>query len=198
MKVRLYVEGGPIGYADGLRLFKNNFKQHLLKLEKAPNTLDVSPCGSTEQAIKDFARAAKERGTDWVLALLVDADAEVTTPTPAHYLASKLDAANVPHDVRKNIFLMVQCMESWFVTDKNAVEKCYGARAKIKLPANTNIEAVPKADVFAALNEAAKGTPAKRYHKVRDAVKILAVLQPGIVASRSSRAKELHDFLRDQ
>jgi hypothetical protein len=58
--VRIYVEGGPKGaHADGLRRFKNGFKQHLARLGPQLCTLDISPCGSTEETIRDFARALR-------------------------------------------------------------------------------------------------------------------------------------------
>lgn len=195
MKVRLYVEGGPKGHADGLRQFKNSFKQHLMRLSPRLSTLDVSPCGSTEETIRDYVRAVREVKPGSAVALLVDADDFVAANAPAKHLEGKLNSAKVPKDARANIFLMVQCMESWFVTDFNALESCFGAKAKIKLPAHTDIEAVPKKDVFAALDDAARGTPTRRYLKIRDGAKILAELNPKTVAQRSRHARDLYEFL---
>ena len=198
MRVRIYVEGGPKGtHADGLRRFKNGFKQHLARLDPRLNTLDVSPCGSTEETIRDFARAVREHKLDCIVALLVDADAPVTAQTPAIHLQSKLDSARVPPDARGNIFLMVQCMEAWLVTDAAALEKCFGSKLRTDaLPKNPDIEAVSKRDVFAALDAAVKLTSAERYHKVKHGAKILANLNPGLVGNRSRHAKSLHVFLR--
>ena len=197
MKVRLYVEGGPKGaHADGLRRFKNGFKQHLVRLDPKLNTLDVSPCGSTEDTIRDYARAVREPASDCIIALLVDADAQVTVDTPAKHIAAKLDSAKVAGDARTNIFLMVQCMEAWLVTDLAALEKCYGAKVRdIRFPLNPDIEAVSMKDILAALDLAAKDTPTKHYHKIRDGAKLLAELRPDTVASRSKHAHNLHEFL---
>lgn len=199
MRVRIYVEGGPKGtHADGLRRFKNGFKQHLVRLDPRLNTLDVSPCGSTEETIRDFARAVREHRPNCILALLVDADAPVTAQTPAIHLQSKLDSARVPPDARGNIFLMVQCMEAWLVIDLPALEECFGSKLRAGvLPSNPDIEAVSKRDVLAALDAAVRPTPAGRYRKVEHGAKILASLNPDRVGDRSRHAKNLHVFLRN-
>lgn len=200
MKVRIYVEGGPKGtHADGLRRFKNSFKQHLARLHPLLNTLDVSPCGSTEETIRDYARAARENKPDCIVALLVDADAPVSANnSPAMHLQAKLDFQGIPQNARANIFLMVQCMEAWLVTDAAALEECFGRKVRAsELPQNPNVEAVPKKDVLAALDSAIRQTPAGRYHKVRHGAEILGVLNPERVGQRSRHARDLHAFLRN-
>jgi hypothetical protein len=198
VKVRLYVEGGPKGvHADGLRRFKNGFKQHLARLDPRLNNLDVSPCGSTVETIRDFARAARECGDDCMVALLVDSDAPVEAESPARHLEGKLNAAQVPQDGRANVFLMVQCMEAWLVTDRIALEKCYGRNVReVRLPSVPNIETIAGRDLISILDDMAKSTATHKYHKVRDAARILAELNPDVVARRSRHAKDLHQFLR--
>ena len=197
MKVRIYVEGGPKScHADGLRRFKNGFKQHLARLDPRLNTLDVSPCGSTEDAIRDFAHAVREHKLDCIIALLVDSDAPVTAETPARHLQTRLDSAKIPPHARENVFLMVQCMEAWLVTDVAALEKCFGKNLKASaLPHNPNIEAVSKKDVLDALASAVKPTLKGPYHKVQHGAEILAVLDPEQVGQRSGHAHDLHAFL---
>ena len=199
MRVRIYVEGGPKGtHADGLRRFKNGFKQHLARLDPRLHILDVSPCGSTEETIRDFARALREQRSDFIVALLVDSDAPVTADDPAIHLQTKLDSAKVPQNGRTNIFMMVQCMEAWLVTDRTALEKCFGEKLRASaLPTNPDIEAVSKTDVLAALDAAVKPTPTGRYHKVEHGAKILANVNPDRVGDRSWHAKNLHTFLRN-
>lgn len=199
MKVRLYVEGGPKGtHANGLRLFRNSFKQHLMKLDPKLRAMDVSPCGSTEETIRDYSRAIRENRGDAIESMLVDSDTPVTTNSPAEHLRTKLESANVPKEGRANVFMMVQCMESWFVTDAAALKMCFGNELREKsLPANIDIEAVPKTSVLADLNTAVQTTPAGSYHKIRHGAKILSELKPDTVAKRSRHARELHTFLCD-
>ncbi len=150
MNVRLYVEGSPKGmHANGLRLFRNGFKQHLMKLDPRLKAMEVSPCGSTEETIRDYARAVRENRADFVPSLLVDSDTPVNANSPSDHLRTKLDSAKVQRDARENIFLMVQCMESWFVTDPIALKACFGGQFRENaLPPSQDIEAVPKKDVL--------------------------------------------------
>jgi len=198
VKVRIYVEGGPKGTnADGLRRFKNGFKQHFLKLDPHLNSLDVSPCGSTDDTIRDYARAVGEHEQNRIVALLVDSETLVSAETPAKHLKTRLDSANIPPNERENIFLMVQCMEAWLVTDVDALEKCFGKKLKAgALPQNPNIESVPKRDVLSKLAIAIKATPSAPYHKIDHGAKILAELNPDRVGKRSANARNLHSFLR--
>jgi len=199
VKVRLYVEGGPKGaHADGLRSFRNGFKEHLVRLDSRLHTLEVSPCGSTDETIRDYAHALRENRPDCIVVLLVDSDAPVTAPTPAKHLQAKLDSAKVPASARENLFLMVQCMEAWLVTDADALEKCFGKKLNRKaLPPSPDIEVVSKKDVLDALASAVKQTPSGTYHKIQHGAKILAELKPDLVGKRSAHARELHSFLRD-
>jgi hypothetical protein len=199
VKIRLYVEGGPKGtHANGLRSFRNNFKQHLIKLDPRLSVMDVSPCGSTVETLRDYARAIHESNGGIAVSALVDSDTAVNANSPAAHLQPKLDSAKVPTDARVNIFLMVQCMESWFVCDEAALRKCFGNQLRTNvLPPNQNIEAVAKKDVLESLEKAAKPTPAGRYHKVQHGVKILENLNPDVVAQRSKHARDLYSFLRN-
>ena len=160
MRLRIYIEGGSKGsHADGLRAFKNGFKQHLVRLSPMLKALEVSPCGSTDETIRDFARAVREDEKDCIVALLADADASVAeNSSPALHLQTKLDSGKVPQKARVNVFLMVQCMESWLVTDTAAIKKCFGEKTRTgDLPKHPDIEAVAKQDILAALAAGADG-----------------------------------------
>ena len=198
MKVRLYVEGGPIGVdADGLRSFRTAFKQHFEKLDPGLKALEVVMRGSTDQTIKAYTEAVRQFAAEYTVALLVDSDSAVTANTPALHLRPWLDSAHVPADARRNLFLMVQCMEAWLVTDPEAFKKCFGNRVRLNvLPPNPDIEAVPKRDVFAAIEGAIRQTPAGRYLKVQHGSKLIAALNPDRVSSRSRHARDLYSFLR--
>ena len=197
MKVRIYVEGGPKGAdADGVRAFRNAFKQHFQQLDPELKSLDVISYGSTDQTVKGYAEGVRQFSESCSVALLVDADAPVTAGTPAMHLQTKLDSAKVPQNARANIFLMVQCMESWLVTDVAAIQNCFGNKLRANaLPSHSDIEAVSKKDVLAALDAAIKPTPTGRYQKVKHGARILEKLNPKRVSDRSSHAKSLYEYL---
>lgn len=198
MKVRIYVEGGPKGAdADGVRNFRRSFKKYFQRLDQSLKTIDVISYGSTEQTIKSYAEGVRRFSSGCALALLVDSDTTVIADSPATHLQSKLDSARVPQNARANIFLMVQCMEAWLVTDASVLQECFGNKLRASaLPANRDIEAVSKKDIFDALDAAVKPTPTARYDKVKHGARILATLHPDRVGDRSRHAKSLHEFLR--
>ncbi|HTX77189.1 MAG TPA: DUF4276 family protein, partial [Terracidiphilus sp.] len=147
--------------------------------------------------IKSYAEGFRQYVGERNLALLVDSDGPVTAASCADHLRSKLDSANVPAYARVNLFLMVQCMESWFVADFAALQACFGNKLRQNaLPRNPDVEAISVKDILAALHEAIRQTPTSKYHKVRHGTRILAELNPAQVAARSRHAGELHDFLR--
>lgn len=198
MKVQIYVEGGPLrADAEGLRNFRKAFKQHFERLDPRLRSLEVIARGSTDQTITAYSKGILQNSSGNTIALLVDSDAPVTAKTPAAHLQSKLDAASVPPPARSNVFLMVQCMESWFITDTAALQHCFGREVRLsQLPQHQDIEAVLKNSIISALEAAVKSTPSKRYHKVHHGSRILGVLDPVKVALRSRHARDLHEFLR--
>lgn len=197
MKVRLYVEGGAAGAdTERARRFRIAMKRHFERLDPRLKTMEIVTSGSTDKAIGDFVKALNNPKNQSHVALLVDADAEVTAPKPALHLSQKLDSGGVPQSARSDVFLMVQCMEAWLVCDGTALEKCFGSQSKsFHFPQHTNIEAVPKKDIFDSLKRAAKATKKRDYHKIEDAARILTELRPDLVAKRSKHARELHEFL---
>jgi hypothetical protein len=199
VRVRLYVEGGPRGAnAEGLREIRKAFKQHFERIDSRLASMEVVAKGSTDQTIKGYVEGVRQFSSESAVALLVDSETPVSVGDAAKHLEAKLDSRNVPTAARKNIFLMVQCFEAWLVTDAAVLEKCFGNKLRSNaLPKNPDVEAVPKADIFVALRDAIKPTPAKRYNKVRHGAQILAVLSPVRVGERASHARDLHRFLQN-
>jgi len=96
--------------------------------------------------------------------------------------------------------LMVQCMEAWFMADREAVVKYFGKRVKTSDfpdPVNNDIERIPKAKIAAALGKAARkvrkarGTEKQGYDKVEDGFSLLAVIDPEKVRKASKHAERL-------
>ncbi len=198
MRVRLYVEGGPVGVdSDALRAFRSAFKNHLVRLDPRLKNMEVIARGSVHTTVKSYAEGFRQYAGERNLALLVDSDGPVTAASCAEHLRSKLDSAHVPAEARVNLFLMVQCMESWFVADFVALQACFGNKLRQNaLPRNLNVEAISVKDVLAALHESLRQSPTAKYRKVQHGTRILAELNPAQVAGKSRHARELHEFLR--
>ena len=67
----------------------------------------------------------------------------------------------------RQCFLMMECMETWVIADKDTIAKYYGANFLMNaLPKNANLESVPKLTVADALKRATKPTQKGEYKKV--------------------------------
>ena len=85
----------------------------------------------------------------------------------------------------ERVHLMVQSMETWIVADPDAVQRFYGQSFLANaLSRRQNLEQEPKADLFRQLEHATRPTQKGRYHKIRHASGLLAVLDPSRIALR--------------
>jgi len=196
VSVRIYVEGGG-DQALILRLCRSGFARFFAKCVGAGKQPKVIACGGRQQAFNDFCTALKQHTSDTVL-LLVDAEGEVTDSKCWDHLKGRDNWVRPDTAKENSVFLMVQCMESWFLADKQVLVAYYGQGFLINaLPKSNNVESVSKTDVAAKLEHACKPTKKGCYHKTQHSFDILASLDPEKVASGSAHAKELIDFLRE-
>ena len=93
--------------------------------------------------------------------------------------------------------LMVQCMESWFLADREIVAEYFGRGFHdSSLARNPRVEQVPKADVLRSLERATRNTKKKGYSKGAHAFQVLARLDPEKIENASPWAKRFFDHLR--
>lgn len=97
------------------------------------------------------------------------------------------------------IFWMVELMESWFLADREAVERYYNdARfQESSLPPNPQVEKIPKKDVLDGLKEATRSTQKGRYNKTRHAPGILKTINRDKVTGSVPQCRRLFDLLND-
>ncbi|WP_221620364.1 MULTISPECIES: DUF4276 family protein [unclassified Desulfovibrio] len=136
--------------------------------------------------------------------LLVDSedsvDAENTQKPWLHLAARTEDRWSQPEGAtHEQCHLMVVCMESWFLADRQALEKFFGQRFKASaLPApDRAIEGISKQQVHDALAKATSHCKTKApYGKGEHSFKLLAMLNPGNVTSASAWAQRLVEGLQ--
>ena len=102
------------------------------------------------------------------------------------------------------VHLMVQCMEAWFMADREAVVEHFDKGLKTDdLPSRVDgdIERISKATITAALEKAARkvgkarGTEKRAYHKVEDGFSLLERVAPEKVCKASKHAHRLREIL---
>jgi hypothetical protein len=197
---KLFVEGG--GDSDVLRTAcRKGFTEFLKKTGVAGQMPRVVSCGSRKEAYDDFcvALSAGERAF-----LLVDSEDLVNSEhaqKPWQHLAVRPgDQWTQPTgSTDEQCHLMVACMESWFLADRQVLTSFFGQGFNGNaLPAPTRaIESITKQQVYDALSKATSRCKTKApYGKGEHSFKLLVLLNPDVVSSASPWAKRFIDELK--
>jgi len=188
VKVRLYVEGGG-SHDQTQRICRQSFHVFLGKVLGDRSKPKIVASGSRDVAYKDFRRSLNDE--DVVSLLLVDSEDPVQVgKTVAAHLLQRDGWKELPDG---QVHLMVQCMEAWFLADKEALQDYYGPEFKAgSLPTNPKIEGIAKHDVIDGLRAA---TRENEYHKTKHAFDILQCIDPAKVKEASPFAKSFFEAL---
>jgi len=90
------------------------------------------------------------------------------------------------HATDDHLYLMVQCMEAWFLADREAMRRFFDQGfQESALPAPTApIESVGKEDLYARLKKATRDTKTKgAYGKGAHSFRLLATLDPKLISA---------------
>jgi hypothetical protein len=199
--VKCYVEGG--GDSHTLKIAcRAGFSLFLSKAGLKGRMPRIVACGSRQNAYDSFCTAINS-GEDALL--LVDSESsvaenyqqgEATGWQPWHHLQNRQgDQWEKPDNAtEKDCHLMTQCMEAWFLADREALEDFFGQGFNGKaLPAEENrIESIGKEQICQALTNATKNCKTKaRYDKGKHSFKLLEMIEPDKVITASPWAKRL-------
>jgi len=197
-EIRIYVEGG--GYQrsgkaairEGLSKFLSGVRE---KARAHRVRWNIVACGSARNTVEDYQNALK-RHRDAINFLLVDSDGPVALPAVEHLQTNGgFDVSGMPPGL---VHLMVQVMEAWILSDRDALERFYGDGFNATaLPRRENMEEVEKQDVYRALTAATRHTQKGEYHKIQHGPRILAMLDAGKVRQRATHCNRLFDTLED-
>jgi hypothetical protein len=206
--VKLYVEGG--GDASSSKTAcRNGFSEFLKKAGMRGMMPRIVACGSRRDAYDSFCTAVKN-GED--AALLVDSEAPVdgrhqtgtsdTWQPWAHLVEQEGESWAKPQTSEDTqCQLMVQCMENWFLADKEVLSSFFGQGFNNhKLPKTPNgAEVIAKQKVHKCLSEATANCKTKdRYGKAKHSFKILALISPDKVTGQSPWALRFVEKLKSR
>jgi hypothetical protein len=189
VSVCLYVEGGgPNRSGPSAIACRKAFHVFLEKVFGDKPRPRIIASGSRDKAYDDFSKALDD--PDSFAVLLVDSEDPVTSGrTAAEHLRHREKHWTIPDE---QVHLMVQCMEAWFLADKDALARYYGDGFKASaLPGNLKIEEIPKLDVMSGLAAATKATNKGSYHKTRHGFDLPERIDPFLVTRASPHADAL-------
>ena len=195
MTAMLYIEGGGDRSKSQAARFREGWNRFFEKAEVGRRVRIVRGGGRT-QTFNRFLAAVLHPRAGTVPILLVDSESAVRDAHSVWQHLKERDGWDRPGGGRDDqAFLMVQCMETWFLADREALRRYFGACfRKKKLKEWPQLEAVPKATILTALEQATKQCP-KRYEKGKASFELLAKIDPGRVAQACPHAKDLIDRL---
>jgi hypothetical protein len=196
VSVRVYVEGaGDYKHTDNATACRRGFQELFEKLGLPERRLKLIACGSRLQTFNDFRKAVRQHPDDFVI-LLVDSEGAVEVPGAWAHLHVRDDWQRPAGTIEDQAHLMVQCMEAWFLADREALAEFYGQGFLAgSLPGQPNIEQIPNRSLLPGLKHASKQTSKGPYDKTRHAFALLALIDPQKLRAASPHAGRLFDVL---
>ena len=191
-EIRIFIEGGG-DRSDTKAAVREGFNKFLEPLRRLARERGIGwnlvACGSREVTFDRFKTSSRDNLNKCCI-LLVDAEAPVTR-SPWMHLKER-DGWTMAGSTDEQCHLMVHSMESWLLADPMALAEFYGQGFRLKaLPGTTDVEAVTKEKVAAALAHATKETQKGRYHKIRHGPDLLGRLDPARVRQRAKHCDRL-------
>ncbi|MBN1510158.1 MAG: DUF4276 family protein [Sedimentisphaerales bacterium] len=196
--VKVYVEGG--GEGDALRTeCRRGFRKLIENAGFKGRMPGIVACGRRRDAYEDFCTAVENAAQGEFPLLLVDSEAPVSS-APWDHLKTRDGWDRPAQAVDGQAHLMVQCMEAWFLADRDALTKFFGQGFRSKaLPQNREVEEISKEDLSQGMERATRDTHTKgAYEKGKHSFKLLATLDPSKVQSASEHARRFFDTLRSK
>ena len=195
VSVRVYVEGG--GDARSTKdACREAFRELFKKIVPSGSAPKVIASGRRLKAFLNFCDALRDY-PDQKIMLLVDSESPVTTGVWDHLRSRPEDGWDKPPNASEDqAHLMVQCMEAWFLADKDLLREHYGQHfGTSALPAQPNVELITKTDMEARLKQATRRTTKGPYQKSSHAFALLALVDPAKVRAASAHAALFFDTL---
>ena len=200
VRIKVFVEGG--GDSGALRSkCRMGFREFFKKAGLDGKALSIRSCGGRKAAYDKFCTAIANGQSDELPILLVDSEDPVPSGKKSWTFLKDRDADRWPKPKGASdnqAHLMVQCMEAWFMADKDVLAVYYKKDFRANaLPARKDIEEIPKPDIYERLKKATKDTSKKEYSKGAHSFDILALIDPQKVMEHSPHARKLIDTLNE-
>ncbi len=195
VKITIYVEGG----GDTKRLKSHCRKGFSGFFNKLDIKVEVVACGSRQNAYKDFCTRLKKLKSNEYCLLLVDSEAPVKANRSVwqHVYWREEDKWPKPDKAtEEHLHFMVECMEAWFMADKQTLANYYGKNFNQNaLSNNDNIENISKKTLEDTLKTATRDTTKGKYDKGKHSFDILSKIDADKVIGCNPYAKRLFDTL---
>ncbi len=180
--VKLFVEGG--GDDDSLKTECRKAFSRLLERAGFEGRMPrIVACGGRQNAFNRFCSAVDGSSSGELALLLVDSEEPVDCESPWEHVAQQNGQPwRCPEGVTDDhLHLMVQCMETWIVADRQALQSYYGHGFNETAlgSAKASLESAGRHDLRARLEKATRSAKTKgTYSKGQHSFKLLGELDP--------------------
>lgn len=197
--VRIYIEGGAVGgtadndFRRGWKKFLNKF--HDLARQNGYASLEIVRGKGRSDTFRRFCSYHVQYPSD-LCVLLVDAEKIVPSGSKVWDIVKQREGDNWDRPdwaTEEHLYLMVTFVETWLLTDHEALSKFFKQGFNQQSLPTTNLEARSKAEVEDALKRATK-TCKNGPYRHGQAHKIIELMSPEKVQSLS-HAKRLFESL---
>ena len=169
-----------------------------LRRRTLPDGCRKSSLAGQDIGLRKFRTALGSRKAEEFIVLLVDSENPVADGSGPWLHLRARDGWEKPDEATdENAHLMVQCMEAWFLADKDNLAAYFGhGFNRNALPGRQEIEDVAKGDVLGGLKNATRQCKKGEYGKGRHSFDILEQTDPANVMAASPHARRLVETLR--
>jgi hypothetical protein len=198
-EVRIYIEGG--GDSKDTKAFLREgfsiFLRDVVLLARGNKVRwHLVICGPRSAAFDAFSISVRQNPGAFNV-LLVDSEAPVIATPWAHLTARDHWQSGGMSD--EHCQLMTQAMEAWFIADIEALSEFYGAGFnQASIPANPNVEQIPKANLESSLKAATRNTQKGEYRKIQHGAKLLQIIDPATVRQGSAHCDRIFRTLESK
>lgn len=184
MKVTIYVEGGGDGKYQHIQC-RQGFRK-LIEKAGFGRIPGIHACGGRNAAFDDFQIAMRSKSSMDFPILLVDSEDPISGNTaPWNHLRTR-DNWDIPKDVSDDqAQLMVTCMETWLMADREALRSAFGAALQeTALLSETNLEQYERHHVQGVLEHATRNCGNRAYKKGKRSFQVLETVDPNTLKEK--------------
>ena len=197
--ITIYVEGGG-DHKETKSKFRKGMDAFLSELKSAARAKSwhwkLVPGGGRQRTYDAFCNACRSEDNT-VIVLLVDSEGPVPrSTTPIGFLRNR-DGWELSEIGDQVVHLMVQTMETWIISDPDALSRYYGSgfRYRVLPSVQRNIENISKRDIEKLLTRATNSTQKGAYHKIKHGTALLEEIDSGKVRDRCSSCSRFFEDL---
>ncbi|MBA3240760.1 MAG: DUF4276 family protein [Acidobacteria bacterium] len=179
----MYVEGGATGktadsdFRRGWKKFL--YELHELAREHGYHALEVVRGKGRGNAYQRFTKHEKEHPTD-LCVLLVDSEMAVPNNSRVWDIVACREGDKWQRPAwatERHLYLMVHFVETWLLTDQNALQQFFKGGFNLKVLPTTNLESRSKAEITGALKKATQDS-SKGPYQHGQAHEIIEIVAP--------------------